>query len=123
MIEADFPFLSFLIIVPLVGAILTGAIRNIDIAKHIAFYVAILTLLLSLFTLILFDPAHGEFQLVERYAWIPLLNIEYLVGVDGISILFLPMTALLTLITMLAAWNSISLLTRFHLRCCWRWKV
>ncbi len=114
MIEADFPFLSFLIIVPLAGAILAGSIRNTDIAKHIAFYVAILTLLLSLFTLILFDPGHGEFQLVERYTWIPLLNIEYLVGVDGISILFLPMTALLTLMTMLAAWNSVSLLTRFH---------
>lgn len=114
MIEADFPFLSFLIIIPLVGAILVGSIRDIDIAKHIAFYVAILTLLLSLFTFILFDSSHGEFQLVERYAWIPLLNIEYLVGVDGISILFLPMTALLTVITMLAAWNSVSLLTRFH---------
>ncbi|SES74270.1 NADH dehydrogenase subunit M [Nitrosomonas marina] len=114
MIEADFPFLSFIIIIPLVGAILTGSIRSLDIAKHIALFVAILTLLLSIFALILFDTEHGGFQLVERYEWIPLLNIEYLVGVDGISILFLPMTALLTLITMLAVWNSTAHLPRFH---------
>jgi len=114
MIEADFPFLSLIIIIPLLGAVLVGVIRNIDIAKHIALFVAILTLLLSIFALILFDVDKSEFQLVERYAWIPLLNIEYLVGVDGISILFLPMTALLTLITMLASWNSVALLSRFH---------
>ncbi len=94
MIEANFPFLSLIIIVPLVGAILAGSIRNDDIAKHIAFFVALITLLLTIFTLILFDASKGEFQLVERYAWIPSLNIEYLVGVDGISVLFLPMTAM-----------------------------
>ena len=114
MIEASFPFLSLIIIIPLIGAVLTGGIRNIDLAKHTAFFVAILTFLLTVFALILFDSEHGGFQLVERYAWIPLLNIEYLVGVDGISILFLPMTALLTIIAMLASWNAISNLTRFH---------
>jgi len=114
MIEASFPFLSLIIIIPLAGAVLTGAIRDNDISKHIAFFVAILTLLLTVFALVLFDSEQGGFQLVERYAWIPLLNIEYLVGVDGISILFLPMTALLTIIAIMASWNSISNLSRFH---------
>lgn len=114
MIEANFPFLSLIIIIPLLGAILAGSIRNDDIAKHIAFFVALITFLLTIFTLILFDASKGEFQLVERYAWIPLLNIEYLVGVDGISVLFLPMTALLTLLAMLASWKQISHLSRFH---------
>jgi len=114
MIEANFPFLSLIIIIPILGAVLVGSVRNIDIAKHIALFVAIFTLLLSIFALILFDADNSAFQLVERYAWIPLLNIEYLVGVDGISILFLPMTALLTLITMLASWNSVSILPRFY---------
>ena len=114
MIEADFPFLSLIIIIPLAGALLAGLIRNSDISKHVAFFVALITLLLSIFALILFDASKGEFQLVERYAWIPSLNIEYLVGVDGISILFLPMAALLTLVAMLASWNQTSHLPRFH---------
>ena len=53
MIEASFPFLSLIIIIPLFGAVLAGSIRNIDIAKHIALFVAILKLLLSIFALIL----------------------------------------------------------------------
>lgn len=114
MIEANFPFLSLIIIIPVAGAILAGSIRNSDISKHVALFVAIITLLLSIFTLILFDASKGEFQLVERYAWIPSLNIEYLVGVDGISVLFLPMIALLTFITMLASWNQIANLPRLH---------
>lgn len=114
MIEADFPLLSLIIIIPLLGAVLAGSIRNIDISKQIAFFTAALSFLLTIFALLLFDADKSAFQLVERHAWIPILNIEYLVGVDGISVLFLPMTALLTLITMLASWNSISHSSRFH---------
>lgn len=114
MIEADFPLLSLAIIVPLFGAVLAGSIRNIDISKQVAFFVAFLSFLLTICVLIQFDADKSEFQLVERYAWISILNIEYLVGVDGISVLFLPMTALLTLVTMLASWNTVSHSSRFH---------
>jgi len=102
MIEADFPLLSLTIIVPLLGAVLAGSIRNVDLSKHVAFFIAVLSFLLTICVLILFDASKSEFQLVERRQWIPILNIEYLIGVDGISVLFLPLTALLTLITMLA---------------------
>ncbi|TXI30237.1 MAG: NADH-quinone oxidoreductase subunit M [Nitrosomonas oligotropha] len=114
MIEADFPLLSLTMIVPLLGAILAGSIRNIDFSKQVAFFIAVLSLLLTICVLILFDANKAEFQLVERYSWISILNIEYLIGVDGISVLFLPMTALLTLITMMASWNTISHSSRFH---------
>jgi NADH-quinone oxidoreductase subunit M len=114
MIEADFPLLSLTIIVPLLGAVLAGSIRNTDLSKQVALFVAVLSLLLTICVLILFDAGKNEFQLVERRAWIPILNIEYLIGVDGISVLFLPMTALLTIITMLASWNTISHSARFH---------
>lgn len=114
MIEADFPLLSLTIFVPLLGAILVGSIRNIDLAKQVALFIVFLSLLLTLYVLISFDAEKDGFQLVERYDWISVLNIEYLIGVDGISVLFLPTTALLTLITMLAAWNTVSHSSRFH---------
>ena len=114
MIEANFPLLSLIIVIPLLGAVLAGSIRNNDISKQIAFFIALFTLLLTIFALLLFDADKSDFQLVERYPWIPILNIEYLVGVDGISVLFLPMTAIVTIITMLASWNAISHSSRFH---------
>ncbi|MBP9101431.1 MAG: NADH-quinone oxidoreductase subunit M, partial [Nitrosomonas sp.] len=82
MIEADFPLLSLTMIVPLLGAILAGSIRNIDFSKQVAFFIAVLSLLLTICVLILLDANKGEFQLVERYSWISILNIEYLIGVD-----------------------------------------
>lgn len=114
MIEVDFPLLSLTIFIPLLGAILAGSIRNINLAKQVALFIVFLSLLLTLYVLILFDAEKDGFQLVERYDWISVLNIEYLIGVDGISVLFLPATALLTLITMLAAWNTVSHSSRFH---------
>ena len=59
-------------------------------------------------------PTNADFQMVERHVWIPSLNIEFLIGIDGISVLFLPMSALLTLVAIIASWNSVQHLTRFH---------
>jgi NADH-quinone oxidoreductase subunit M len=51
-----------------------------------------------------FDPA-GGFQFVDRVPWIPAWNIEYFVGVDGVSITMVLLTALLSTLCMLASWN------------------
>lgn len=109
-----FPILSLLILLPLAGAVATGVGSNEKRAKTIALAFAILELLASLVVLKLFDTADGHFQMIERHAWIPSLNIEYLLGIDGIAVLFLPMSALLTVISILASWNSVQHLKRFH---------
>lgn len=114
MIEADFPLLSLIILLPLLGAILVGSIRDNNLAKQAALFIAGLVLLLTLFVLFSFDANTSDFQFVERYPWIPVLNIEYFIGVDGISVLFLPMTAMLTIVAIYASWNSVSNLPRLH---------
>jgi NADH-quinone oxidoreductase subunit M len=114
MSEAGFPLLSLAILLPLLGAIATGITRDIKLAKVIALAIAGCELLLTLFIVQSFNAGSGSFQLVEKYPWIPFLNIDYLVGVDGISVLFLPMSALLTLTTIIASWNSIQHNPRFH---------
>lgn len=106
--------LSLIILLPLLGAIATGASGNTRLAKQIAVSVAGLELVLTVFAVSMFNAAVGDFQLVEHYAWIPSLNIEFFVGIDGISVLFLPMSALLTLMAIIASWNSIQHLGRFH---------
>lgn len=115
MSNTGFPILSLIILLPLLGAIAVALSRNVRIAKSIALLFAALELIVTLPAVQLFNAGLGnDFQLVERYTWIPSLNIEYLVGIDGISVLFLPMSALLTLMAIIASWNSVQHQARFH---------
>ncbi|MDP1664164.1 MAG: NADH-quinone oxidoreductase subunit M [Methylobacter sp.] len=115
MSNASFPVLSLVILLPLLGAIAVAVTRNVRLAKNIALLFATLELIATGVVVQLFNANPGNnFQLVERYPWMPSLNIEYLLGVDGISVLFLPMSALLTLMAIIASWNSVQYLTRFH---------
>lgn len=109
----NFPILSSLIFLPLLGALVTGLVSK-DLARKIAVTFAVIELLLSLSVLYGFNPDDAQFQFQEQHLWIPDLNIEYLLGIDGISVLFLPMSALLTLMAIIASWNSIQHLEPFH---------
>ena len=110
----SFPWLSTLIIFPLLGALATGLSSNKSRARTIAVVFAFIELLLSLLVLLSFNPDDGQFQLLEKHRWIPSLNIEYLLGIDGISVLFLPMSAFVTLMAIIASWNSVQHLHTFH---------
>ena len=114
MITASFPLLSFVVFFPLLGALAVGFSGNKGNAKKIAGAVAAIELMGCLSALYCFNPDDDQFQLVERHQWIPSLNIEYLLGIDGISVLFLPMSALVTLTAIIAAWNSIQHMQAFH---------
>lgn len=74
----------------------------------------LLSLALATAVLLAFAPAGERFQLVERAPWIGSLNIHYLVGVDGLSVLFLPAGALLFLGALVACWNSVRQAPRLH---------
>lgn len=114
MNSTGLPILSLIIFLPLAGALAVGASGNSKAAQTIALAVAGLELIATLLAVQLFHTDSDAFQLLEKYAWIPGLNVEFLVGVDGISVLFLPMTALLTLLTIVASWHSIQTLNRLH---------
>ena len=115
MISAEFPWLSLLIGLPLMGALVTGFLGSRKRARALALAVALAELTGMLWVLANFDiTQNDQFQFVEQYAWMPELNIEYLLGIDGISLLFLPMTALLTVMALLAAWNSVRHFEPFH---------
>jgi len=115
MSNTGFPVLSLIILLPLLGAFAVAVTGNIRLAKRIALLFAVLELIATGAVVQLFNADLGNnFQLVEQYDWIPSLHIEYLIGVDGISVLFLPMSALLTLMAIVASWNSVQHLPRFH---------
>ena len=88
--------LSTLIFLPLAGAALLWLLPA-RAARHVAALAMLAALLWSTATLLAYDPSGERFQLVERVVWIASLNVHYLVGIDGLSVLFLPATALLFL--------------------------
>jgi NADH-quinone oxidoreductase subunit M len=109
----NLPLLSLLVFLPLAGAALLWMLP-VRAARHVVALTMLLTLALSTAALLAYDPAGARFQLVERSLWIASLNVHYLLAVDGISVLFLPATALLFLGSLVAGWNSVPDAPRLH---------
>jgi NADH-quinone oxidoreductase subunit M len=108
----DFPLLSLLTFVPLIGAFFILIIRGEEDvvarnSRRVAFYVSAFNFLLSLYLMVQFDGTSAEFQFKEVYNWFPALGIQYQMGIDGISLFFVVLSAFLTPICILASWKSI----------------
>ncbi len=110
----DFPILSVLILLPLFGAVALLLSNNTDTqqqdtnVKVVALWTSLATLFVSLIMLFNFDHSTAAMQFVEKYTWIETFNAFYHVGVDGISVLFVVLTALLTPLCILASWKGIT---------------
>ena len=101
--------LSLIIFLPLVGALVlaifvksSGPIADKN-SKATALFTSTATFLISLVILLKFDPSNTEFQLVEEYSW--LAGIQYKVGVDGISLLFVLLTTGIMPLVFAASWG------------------
>jgi len=112
--DNGFPLLSLMLLTLPVGAALIWLAPQERHVRWIALATAVVDLLVALAVLLGFDPAREGFQYVEYMDWIPSLNIHYHVGVDGISVLFLPLTVLLFNGVVLASWNSVRTLPRLY---------
>ncbi|MBY8915010.1 NADH-quinone oxidoreductase subunit M [Nitratireductor sp. L1-7-SE] len=107
----DWPILSTVTFLPLVGALLilliredgAGARRNI---RNVALLTTVFTFVLSLFIWIGFDASTPGFQMVEKREWLG-SGISYHMGVDGISMLFVILTTFLMPLCILASWDAV----------------
>jgi NADH-quinone oxidoreductase subunit M len=113
--QIGFPILSILILLPVVWAILLNLIENDDLARKTALVGAFLELCLSLVMVANFTPGVADIQFAERVEWMAAIGVGYHVGVDGISVMFVPLTALLTLMVMLSSYNSVRFRARAYL--------
>ncbi|MCG6115306.1 MAG: NADH-quinone oxidoreductase subunit M [Mesorhizobium sp.] len=107
----DWPILSTVTFLPLVGAFLILLIRDEGEAarrniRNVALLTTTFTFVLSLFIWIGFDNNYAGFQFVEKMAWLD-SGISYHMGVDGISMLFVILTTFLMPLCVLASWTSI----------------
>ncbi|MCL2430520.1 MAG: NADH-quinone oxidoreductase subunit M [Alphaproteobacteria bacterium] len=112
MNQAGFPLLSLITWLPLVGCVVIMSVRGDDEtvasnARWTALWTSLIVFGLSLLLWAKFDPAEPGFQFVENVPWLPEYGVGYKMGVDGISVLFVLLSTLLTPICILAAWEVI----------------
>lgn len=108
LFNPDYPhILSILIFLPLAGAILLLFVRNEFFARYWALGITSLTAILSIPMLRAFDMSTSKYQFVEQVSWIKSLNIQYVIGIDGISILLILLTTLIMPLCVLASWTYI----------------
>jgi len=110
---SDWPLLSLVTFLPLVGAAFICLIRGEEAvvaqnARAVALWTSIVTFLLSLMILANFDPGQAGFQLVEKRTWLPGFGIDYHMGVDGISLWFVLLSTLLTVVVVIGSWHSVT---------------
>ena len=96
----NFPILSSLILLPSIGALFILLSKskdqsNYQSSKYVALFVSFANFFISLYLWYIFDPNITDFQFVENRAWLPGF-INYKVGIDGISILFIVLSTLIT---------------------------
>ncbi|GAA4001140.1 NADH-quinone oxidoreductase subunit M [Comamonas faecalis] len=85
-----------------------GSDKHAGAARWIALVGALLGLLVTLPVISGFDTSTAAMQFVEKASWITRFNMHYHLGVDGISMWFVPLTAFITVVVVLASWESIT---------------
>jgi len=108
----NFPILSSLILLPLIGALFILISRssdksNFQNSKYVALFVSFANFFISIYLWYIFDPNTSDFQFVENRLWLEGF-INYKVGIDGISILFIVLTTLITPLCIVSVNKSIN---------------
>jgi NADH-quinone oxidoreductase subunit M len=96
-----------MILIPVLGIALIGFCRDEEWLRRIALGTTLLELGFGLLLWARFDFANTDLQFVERLQWMPTFNIQYAVGVDGISLLLVLLTTFLSPLCVLCSWKSI----------------
>ena len=104
----SFPILSAITYLPVIGAliIMFGARGSSTLPRQVAIVVSLLSFILSLVVLFGFDH-NAEFQYTEHVVWLEGIGVSYFMGVDGIAVLLVALTTLLSLIAVIWSWDTI----------------
>ena len=111
---SNIPLLSVITFLPLVGVAMILLLVRGDVkgeskqAKNIALLTSVATFVISLGIWFNFDTSTADFQFVEKAAWLPGVGVNYHMGIDGISMLFVLLSTLLTPICILSAWDAVT---------------
>ena len=99
--------LSWLLVLPALGIGALCCIRDREMVNRVALASTLLTFGLSVIIWVQFDFTTADMQFVERFELMPTLKVQYALGIDGISLLMVVLTALLTPIAILCSWDTV----------------
>jgi NADH-quinone oxidoreductase subunit M len=104
----SFPLLTATAVLPALGAVATAAVpaARREAAKWLALLVSLGTLVLAVVVAVRFEPGGARYQLTESYEWIPAFGVRYELGVDGIGVALMLLTAVLIPFIVLAGWHD-----------------
>jgi len=108
---AEFPLLSLILFTPLAGAIalLFVSKQNEVLIRWVANITVAIGFLVSLPLWFWYDGQNPDWQFVEQASWIPSIGAQYLLGVDGFSVLLILLATLMGVIAVLSSWNAIQM--------------
>jgi NADH-quinone oxidoreductase subunit M len=120
MNAAGFPLLSLVTFLPLVGAAFIATVQGDErtVAQNVrwaALWTSAIVFALSLILWFRFDTESADFQFIERAVWLEGLGIGYHMGVDGLSVLFVLLSTLLTPLCIVASWQAIETRVREYM--------
>lgn len=104
--------LNILIWLPIIGGVfvfLTGDDNNPNISRYLSLFTVVLTLILCIPLVQGFDVNTFSMQYIDETSWMPMLGINYSLGIDGLSLLMIVLSIFTNLIVILATWDSIKL--------------
>ena len=105
----DFPWLTVLALIPLVGALVVAALPDrLELAaKQVALGFSLVTLAMTIALALRFESGTKGFQFEETHEWIPQFGVSYALGVDGIALVLIAMATVLTPVCILASWHDV----------------
>jgi NADH-quinone oxidoreductase subunit M len=99
-------WLSALWAVPIVGAAVVILLPTKQFARYLALAVSLGVLAIALVLAVRFEPGGPQFQFVEDHQWIPSFGTGYVLGVDGIALALVVLTAVLVPLLLVAGWHT-----------------
>lgn len=111
MASSTFPWLTLAIFIPIVAGLVILALGRDDrpgFTRMLALIGSVLGLLVTIPLVTGFNPDTAQMQFVEKASWIDTFAINYHLGIDGISLWFIPLTAFITVLVVLAGWEAIT---------------
>ncbi|UCD34688.1 MAG: NADH-quinone oxidoreductase subunit M [Nitrospiraceae bacterium] len=112
----DYSILSWTVFLPVLGALFLLLVQGRAVIRWISLLFTLATFVISLPLLTHFDKGTHAMQFVERHDWIPSWGINYFIGIDGISILFITLTTVLSVLCVLVSWMAIeNKVKEFHI--------
>jgi NADH-quinone oxidoreductase subunit M len=112
-----YPILSLLVFLPLMGVIPLLILKNDEAAKYWTLIITLVIAVISLPLYFKFDRTTALYQFGEHHAWIPMWDINYTLGIDGISLLLILLTTLLMPLCVLCSWRYITTRVRPFFAC------